>query len=463
MSRIDIEQVEAYPERVTAWYSLSLFMLCYFMYFSDRNVLTLVVGPVSHDLRITSVQVGLLQGYAFSLLSAVMAFPFGLLADRWSRKGTLVTGLILWGGSTIASGLTVDFHQLLLTRVGLGVGEAALAPAALSLIFDYFPAVVRGRAVGVYGMGGFAGIGGSYLIGGAILRSLHGVDHVTLPVVGSTSVWQASFIVVGLLTMLLALTALVTLREPPRRHLRVAPRPVTTSFFTYLNRHRVSLSCVIIGYICCTILAIGWFAWLPTYFIRRFHMQASHVGLELGWLTLFSGIAGAIASGYLSDWLTRHKVKGGKLATLTIMFYLWIPCAVGILFSRTASLSFFCVAVFTFADGIGFAQYGNVVQEMFPDAMRGRSIAAFNVLVSALSYGLGPLFIGFAADHVFVGQAGLQASLGLIPMPIICLGLCVAWGGRNSYDRARAAADPAADADLLWLNPGTLTRVSAET
>ena len=107
--------------------------------------------------------------------------------------------------------------------------------------------------------------------------------------------------------------------------------------------------------------------------------------------------------------------------------------------------------VFTFMDGIGFMQYGNVMQEMFPPHLRARSIAAWGLCTAVLSYGLGPLAFGLATDYVFPGASGLRYAISMVSLPVIALGLALSWWGRKPYDRARLAGDPTAGVDMDWL------------
>ena len=158
------------------------------------------------------------------------------------------------------------------------------------------------------------------------------------------------------------------------------------------------------GYICLGVLAIGWFAWLPSYFIRVFKMPPIAAGIQVGWVTTIAGVTGAVVGGYIADWLMRRGVRGGKLSISSSCSVAWIPCAFGILLSDSATLSLVWVFIFTFADGIGFMQYGNVMQEMFPTHLRARSVAAWDVCSSTLSYGVGPLMFGLSTDFVFHGD-----------------------------------------------------------
>jgi MFS family permease len=441
-----------YPAIRTAWYGLFCLLLCYFMFFVDRNILTLLVAPVRRDLGINDTQMGILNGYAFSVLNGLFIIPFGWYCDRKNRRNVLIFGITLWGLSTIASGFTTTFTQLVITRMGLGIGEAALSPAAFAMISDYFPKSKRGAAVGMYGIGGFGGIGLSYLIGGAVLAGFRGVDTVALPLVGQTSVWHAAFIVVGLITLVLAML-MTTVTEPPR--LGSAEKAVAGEkpFFGHLKDHWGAFALVMGGYICLGILAIGWFAWLPSYFIRVFHMQPIQAGIQVGWTTTIAGVTGAVVGGYIADWMMKRGVRGGKVPTLIIMFIAWIPCALGMYFATSPGIALLCAFVFTFADGIGFMQYGNVMQEMFPPSMRARSIAAWGVTSTILTYGIGPAMFGASLDLFFHGDNGLQSALGLVSLPIILIGLTCAWLARRPYDRARYVVDPTQKIDVEWLDP----------
>ena len=460
--RATAEDTAKYPAAGVAWYALVVLLLLYFMYFVDRNILTLLVAPVRKDLGINDSQIGILNGYSFSVLNGLFAIPFGWYADRHSRKGVLVFGIALWGCSTIASGFTTTFTQLMLTRMGLGLGEAALAPVAFSLISDYFRKEKRGTAVGVYGIGGFGGIGLSYLIGGAVLAMFRGVDTVDLPLIGATSLWHAAFIAVGSITLLLAILT-STIREPPRlASLQQASTTGQIGFWAHMRKHWQAFWLVIGAYTCLGILAIGWFAWLPSYFIRVFHMPPVQAGIQVGWTTTIAGVTGAVVGGFIADWLMKRGARGGKVINLAIMFSTWIVCALGIWLSDSVAMSLVWTFLFTFADGIGFMQYGNIMQEMFPPHLRARSVAAWGVCSSMFSYGVGPLMFGLSTDFVFHGDDGLRYALGLVSLPIIVIGLACAYFARRPYDRARLAVDPTVNVDAAWLEGGGMP-VAAKT
>src|SRR5208282_4967784 len=171
--------------------------------------------------------------------------------------------------------------------------------------------------------------------------------------------------------------------------------------------------------------AIGWFAWIPTYFIREFKMAPAVVGMEVGWVTTISGVLGAVTGGFIADTFTRRGVKGGKMPVLLILFAAWIPCALAIWLFDNPTISLVAMFVFTFADGVGLQQYANIVQEMFPSHLRARSIAAWIVCMNLLAYGTGPLLYGLATDYVFTGDGGLRYALGIVSLPVIAIGFAL--------------------------------------
>jgi MFS family permease len=439
-----------YPSPLIAWIGVTFLLLCYFMFFVDRNILTLLVAPVRRDLQISDAEMGILNGYAFSVLGGVFSIPFAWWADRRSRRGTIIFGVALWGCCTIASGFTVTFAQLLLTRMGLGIAEASLTPAAFSMISDYFPRERRGFAVGVYGAGGFGGIGLSYLIGGAVLAAFRGVPTVDLPVVGATSLWHAAFIVVGAITVLLAI-AMFTVSEPARMDSRSQTVADDIPYFQHLRKIWPAFWRVAAGYMSLGVLSIGWFAWLPTYFIRVFKLPPISAAIEVGWVTTIGGVGGVVVGGFIADWLMKRGARGGKLPTLIMMFAMGIPCALGILVSDNPNLSLFWAGFFTFMVGIGFQQYGNVMQEMFPAHLKARAVASWNFCNAILTYGVGPFTFGLATDYVFRSEDGLRYTIGLCSLPVIAVGFACAWYARKPYDRARHMVDPTVKVALDWL------------
>src|SRR5258707_15292985 len=145
----------------------------------------------------------LLIGFSFALFYTFFGIPLGRLADIYSRRLIIVTGLVLWSGFTASCGLAQTFETMLLLRMGVGVGEAALSPAAYSLITDYFPRERLATALSVYSMGIYIGSGMAFLLGGQVVRLATSRNAWVLPVIGAVQPLQVVFLIVGLPGVLL--------------------------------------------------------------------------------------------------------------------------------------------------------------------------------------------------------------------------------------------------------------------
>src|SRR5580692_12481371 len=156
----------SYASRGYAWTVVAILIATAVLSYTDRQVLSLLVDPVRHDLGISDTQISLLLGTAFAVIYGIAGIPFGMLADRTSRRNLIFFAVVVWSIGTVACGYSQSFGQLFAARIVVGLGESVLSPAAISLISDYFPPSRRGMAVGCFLSGIAIGIGASILIGG---------------------------------------------------------------------------------------------------------------------------------------------------------------------------------------------------------------------------------------------------------------------------------------------------------
>lgn len=205
-----------WPSPLRAWIVVGLLMVAYTSSFIDRQIMSLLVEPIRADLGITDTQFSLLAGLAFSIFYSVMGLPLGWLADRMSRRMIILVGMIAWSIMTALCGLATSFLALFIARVGVGIGEAALSPAAYSLISDYFPPERRARAISAYAMGPYLGSGLALIIGGQVIEAASRMGPFTIEGLGTFAPWQAVFFAVGLPGVIIALLFLL-IREPERR------------------------------------------------------------------------------------------------------------------------------------------------------------------------------------------------------------------------------------------------------
>ena len=216
----------AWPSNRRAWVTVFVLLAAYAVAFIDRQILTLLVEPIQRDLEITDTQFSLLSGLAFTLFYTLMGIPLGWLADRGSRRKLILVSVLFWSAMTAACGMAKSFGMLFLARIGVGVGEAGLSPAAFSMIADSFPPEKRSRALSLYAMGAVAGVGLALIIGGAVIGWASTAPPVVLPILGELRTWQLAFLLVSLPGPVLAI-AVWALREPKRQELAKASASVS--------------------------------------------------------------------------------------------------------------------------------------------------------------------------------------------------------------------------------------------
>jgi MFS family permease len=158
-----------YPPAGRAWYATAVLAFMFWMSILDRFIISLLVGPLRRDMGITDTQFALLNGTAFIVTFALLGLIAGALADRYSRRTIIFVGVAIWSLATAACGVTQNFGQLFLARIGVGAGEACLNPCATSMIADFFPRQRLTLATAMYAMGGTAGAGMAFLVGGGII------------------------------------------------------------------------------------------------------------------------------------------------------------------------------------------------------------------------------------------------------------------------------------------------------
>ena len=191
---VNLDERESGGSLAYPWFIVSLCMLAYIFSFIDRQVITLLIEPIRADLQISDTQFSLLHGLAFAMLYAVAGIPIARLADSRSRPLIISVGIFIWSFATAACGLAKSFVQLFLARMAVGVGEAALSPAAYSMISDSFPKSKLGLAIGVYSSGSFLGGGLAFIIGGAAIAVIEQWGAQTFPVIGLVKPWQMTFV-----------------------------------------------------------------------------------------------------------------------------------------------------------------------------------------------------------------------------------------------------------------------------
>lgn len=428
-----------WPSPAVGWYVTALLALGYVISFVDRLVIALLVEPIKHDLHLTDARIGLLQGTAFGVVYALAGLPIGRLTDRASRRWIVAVGMIFWSLMTAASGLAASFAGLLVARAGVGIGEAALSPAGLSLISDHFPPERRNRPISVFMLGATIGSGLSIILGGALIAALDPLGSVALPVIGILAPWQMTFVVISLPGFIVA-ALLLTIREPERRGLIVAAsRPPRAGLVHFLWQRR-GVYALLIGAI--SIYAIGSYAaglWLPTYFIRVFKWHTADVAMFYGPIAPLASGVGMIAGGLLADLLTVRKVRGPHAKLIAgAMALSFVP---GVLCTQMATpwASLALVGGFNLCAAMPFGLTVAALMAITPNQYRGQLTAVYLCATSLTGFGLGPLVIGVLNDRS-ADPAAIRDSMSLLTAIVVPVGALMALLAIGPFARARDAA-----------------------
>jgi MFS family permease len=413
------QQEPPYPPAGYAWYVVGALTLVYVFSFIDRQILNLLVRPIRRDLGITDFQMSLLMGFTFALFYTFFGIPLGRLADSRSRRTIIALGFAVWSVMTAACGLARNFVQMLLLRMGVGVGEATLSPAAYSIITDYFPPKRRATALSVYSMGIYIGSGIAFIVGGLVAGIASAQETWDVPLVGATRPWQVVFFVVGLPGVLLSLL-MYTVREPIRRGIRTLtsaegkarvvqiPMP---EVFAYIKRNWRTFLCHNVGFALLSFSSYGSSAWIPTFFVRNHGWSEARAGQVYGWIVAIGATLGVVAGGWLADWLAERGHRDATMRVGLIVAVAWFPF--GLLYPLVSDGNWAAVLLIpaAFLASAPFGIAPAAIQQMMPNAMRGQASAIYLFVVNLIGLGLGPSAVAAATDFIFEDDQSVRYSI----------------------------------------------------
>ena len=417
----------ALPERADRSASVTLAVLtaAYVLSFIDRTILVLMVGPIRHDLHLNDTEFSLLGGLAFGLLYSVLGLPLGWWADRGDRSRIVALGIAVWSVMTMLCGLATSFVMLFLARIGVGAGEAALSPAAYSLIAQTTPRERIGRSIAIYATAIYIGTGLTFLLGGWLVEHLTGLPPLRIGSNWTLSGWQQVFLLVGAPGLLLAPLALTLLPET-RGTSQVAPDDAPPTVLPWLRQHRRFIFGHFIGFSMITIVFNGYLAWEAEFLLRHFAMGKALSGAILGTIILVFGSSGMLVGGLLTDRLRRAGDPAGALTAAVKFAIVLVPFAALSPLLPSPGLAIAALAPVLFLSAASFGMALTGLQLAAPPQMRAR-ISAFYLLVVTLC-GIAPAgtIVAAISDYVLggggtrLGEAlalvGAVASIAAIPL-----------------------------------------------
>lgn len=397
-------------------YAMGLLLLIYVMNFVDRQVVNILAEPIKRELNLLDWQVGAMSGLAFAIFYTVLGLPIARMAERGHRPFIIASALAVWSGFTALCGFAQNFVQLLLARIGVGIGEAGCTPPAHSLITDYVPKEKRASALAFYSMGTPLGSLVGMALGG-LIADAYG--------------WRMAFVVCGIPGVILAIVAALSLVEPRIRataqdlkakaqQLRDA-KPFQAALATLRKKRTfwlVSLAAAIKAFI-----GYGQAPFAASFFYRNhseevaalaasFGLQSGgFLGLALGLMAGIGGAIGAFAGGVIADKYGgkdyRAYVSVPAIASLAV-----IPIYVTALLSPSAT---FALGSLLFGSILGTLWYGPVyatAQTIVPPHMRATAAAILLFIINLIGLGLGPLAVGALSDTFAIGL-GLGEAEGV--------------------------------------------------
>jgi MFS family permease len=425
-------------ETAYSWYALALLTFVYVLNFLDRQIIYMLFTPIRAEMKFTDTQLALLGGTAFAIFYTLLGIPFGWIADKTSRARLIAAGLLVWSLFSGLTGFATDFWTLFACRVMVGVGEATLGPAAISLLADYFSPSKRATVTGIYSMGIAIGAGSAAFLGGYL----------------SQFGWREAFFIVGFPGVVFAIFVFF-LREPEKRKLAAgadqsppisaaeSEAPETSETLAGENRQAsvveprsegiFSLPFILLclGYAFFGLATNNISVWAPTYFSRVFEIKISNYGYWAGVATLLAGIPATLFGGMLADWFRRRSV-GGRMYFSAILSIVSVPCWLVALFTDNFAFIVPAGILLLFA---GLAWLGAVAADATEIAgakNRGVAVAIYFFSVNIAAFVIGANLIGAISDRLGSAQNPAMLRYALLVCPICCLlgAICLFFGGK---------------------------------
>ncbi|MBV6750449.1 MFS transporter [Pseudomonas chlororaphis] len=382
-------------QAANAWRILFLLFLANLFNFYDRTLPAIIIEPIRMEWHLSDFQIGII-GTAFTIVYAIAGLPLGRMADNGSRSKLMGWGLAVWSGLTAANGLVGSFATFLLVRMGVGIGEAAYAPAANSLIGDLFPAHRRARAMGIFMLGLPLGLVLAFFTTGAMVKAFDS--------------WRAPFFIAAVPGLLLA-GFMFFIKEPKRgaaETVKVSQekvdRPVRRlmAIPTFLWLVLAGLTFNFATYACNSFLV----PMLQRYFLMPLQEAAVATGLIVG----VTGLVGLTLGGWVADKL-HQRIANGRLLFAAVSLVISTLTTGWALHAGRIEIGVF-VAVFSVGWLFAYNFYTCVytaIQDVVEPRLRATAMAVYFAGLYLLGGGLGPVVVGLLSDH-FAHAAMLAAG-----------------------------------------------------
>jgi MFS family permease len=429
-----------YPPALQAWYCVFALALATMVNFLDRGILTLLVEPIKHDLRLSDVQMGLIMGFAFTFFYAVLGLPVARLVDRKNRKLIMTAGIAIWSAMTMLCGLAKNFWHLFIARMGLGVGETTSGPSAYSLLSDYFPPHRLPRAISFMQVGFVLGTGLALILGAWIIDFVTAHPDLSLPLVGRLHGWQMVLMLVGLPGLVVA-AIMAGVREPPRRGGSQSEPTAVADIFRFIARHKPVYLPLFIGMGLRTAQMFGTQMWGPAFYGRTYGWSPSQVGYVSGLSVFIAMPAGLALGGWLAEHYWKRGVHDGNVRVVVLSTLISVPFGIAGPLMPTPWLAVGCMLLAQLTSIMAAAPENAAVQTVTPNRLRGQMTFLFLFIMNVVGMGLGPMIVSALSQYIF-GESQVRLSLATIGIFLGAPAIYMFWRGLLPYGRAVASGEP---------------------
>jgi len=392
------------------WYVLVVLTLVYTLNIADRYVASTLIEPIKAELHLTDSSVAWLTGVALAIFYVTVGLPLSTIADRTNRRVLIACALGAWSVMTACCGLAQNFWQLMLARIGVGVGEAGGTPPSTSLICDYFPWRRRALALSVFAIGTSLG---------SMLGSSAGYASDAWG-------WRAAFLLLGIPGIVVAILIILTVPEPRRGRLDEAAATDRTGIWDVLRRvrHEPALVHVLMGSCLYTFWAWGLMFWTPSYLVRSHHMTLGDAG---GSLALMHGIGGTsvlVLTTLVMGRLSRYDPRAIPWFLAVVIAVGTVPSVLAYSVDSTA-LAQHMLWIFV---PLSYSVAGPtlaILQNLAPANERAQMMALLLFFSNIANLVIAPQLVGFAADMLTprFGPNALRHAL----IPLAFTGFWAAW------------------------------------
>lgn len=399
--------------RGTAWAAALLLSMLAMISYLDRLILSLLIGGIKAEFAVSDTQLGLLVGASFAAFYVAFAIPMSRLADRWNRRWLILIAATMWNGLTAASAFAPNFTTLVLLRIGVALGEAALMPAAMSILGDLFDRRSRTRPIAIFVGAGSIGASGSLVFGAAIVQLASRPAISQLFGLGALNAWRLTLLTLGLGGLVfVALFALFS-REPlrlahPEKHPKAGQ--ITSEF----ARHAGAYAAVILTPCLIGVAGMAMLTWYPTYLVRQFGTDIAQAGYAFGLVGLIGTPFAVVIGPALMHWIDWRGRNDGYAWVIVAASLGLIPLMIASMAatSLAGSLAFAAPAYLLVMIASNLATV--VMPLLAPPAIRGQAMAVYMFIGVLVSLGLGPYIVAFVSDRIFPGNAGLGQAMTAI-------------------------------------------------